>query len=223
MPARTDPPEGGHQARRPHEGQPVVEAGAPLGQGRAVAIMVHGRNAAPANILDLARRFGRDDITWLAPAAANRTWYPLSFLAPIEDNEPGVSSGIAVLAALVARVEAAGIPRSRVIVGGFSQGACLASEFAIRHASRYGGLLLFSGGAIGAPGTTWSHPGSFAGTPVFLGCSDVDAHVPETRVRETAAVFERMGAEVTLRIYPAMGHLVNDDEVTFARELLGRV
>lgn len=204
----------------PHEGQPVVDAGPPLGEGRAVAIMVHGRNAAPAHILDLARRFEQDDITWLAPAAANRTWYPLSFLAPIAENEPGVSSGIAVLAALVARVEAAGVPRSRIIIGGFSQGACLASEFALRHASRFGGLLLFSGGAIGAPGTTWDQAGTFDAMPVFLGCSDIDAHVPEARVRETAAVFERMGADVTLRIYPGMGHLVNDDEVAFARTLL---
>lgn len=204
----------------PHEGQPLVEAGAPLGTGRAVAIMVHGRNAAPANILDLTGRFEQPDITWLAPAAANRTWYPLSFMADVAQNEPGVSSGIAVLAALVARVEAAGIPCSRIIVGGFSQGACLASEFAIRHAARYGGLLLFSGGAIGAPGTTWDYPGTFEGTPVFLGCSDIDSHVPETRVRETAAVFDRMGAAVTCRIYPGMGHLVNDDEIAFARELL---
>lgn len=207
----------------PHEGQPVVDAGAPLGEGRAVAIMVHGRNAAPANILDLARRFEQPDITWLAPAAANRTWYPLSFMADIAGNEPGVSSGLAVLASLVSRVEAAGVPRSRIIVGGFSQGACLASEFAIRHAARFGGLLLFSGGAIGAPGTTWDYPGRFDRTPVFLGCSDVDAHVPEPRVRETAAVFERMGADVTCRIYPGMGHLVNDDEIAFARALLARL
>ncbi len=207
----------------PHEGQPAVSAGAPLGDAPVVAILVHGRNAAPANILDLARRFDRPDVTYLAPAAANRTWYPLSFMANIADNEPGVSSGLAVLAALVARVEATGVPRSRIIVGGFSQGACLASEFAIRHAVRYGGFLLFSGGAIGAAGTTWTYPGDFGGTPVFLGCSDIDAHVPEPRVRETAAVFERMGAAVTCRIYPGMGHLVNDDEIGFARELLAGV
>ncbi len=206
----------------PHEGQPLVSAGAPLGEAPVVAILVHGRNAAPANILDLARRFNRPDVTYLAPAAANRTWYPLSFMADIAENEPGVSSGIAVLAALVAQVEAAGIPRSRIVIGGFSQGACLASEFAIRHASSFGGLLIFSGGAIGAPGTEWSLDGTFGGTPVFLGCSDVDAHVPEARVRETAAVLERMGAEVTLRIYPGMGHLVNDEELAFAQQMLDR-
>ena len=203
----------------PHEGQPVVEAGAPLGTA-PVVILVHGRNAAPANILDLARRFDRPTITYLAPAAANRTWYPLSFLAPIAENEPGVSSGIAVVAGLVARAEAAGVPRQRIVVGGFSQGACLTSEFAVRQPARYGGLLIFSGGAIGAPGTTWTTDGNFSGTPVFIGCSDVDAHVPETRVRDTADVFTRMGADVTLRIYPGMGHLVNDDEIALAQAVL---
>lgn len=203
----------------PHEGQPVVEAGAPLGTA-PVVILVHGRNSAPANILDLARRFERPALTYLAPAAANRTWYPQSFLAPIAENEPGVSSGIAVVAGLVARAEAAGVPRHRIVVGGFSQGACLTSEFAVRHPARYGGLLIFSGGAIGAPGTTWTTDGNFSGTPVFLGCSDIDAHVPETRVRETADVFTRLGANVTLRIYPGMGHLVSDEEIALAQAVL---
>jgi predicted esterase len=185
--------------------------------------MVHGRNATPANILDLATRLGRPHLTYLAPAAAEGTWYPHSFMADIASNEPGISSGIAVLDALVARVEGAGVPRSRIVLIGFSQGACLVSEFAIRHAARYGGLVIFSGGAIGPPGTTWSADGSLAGTPAFLGCSDVDAHVPESRVRETADVFGRLGANVTLRIYPGMGHLVNDDEVAFAQGLLDAV
>lgn len=216
----------------PHEGQLVVEAGAPLGSA-PVVILVHGRNAAPANILDLASRFERPALTYLAPAAAGRTWYPLSFLAPIAENEPGVSSGIAVLAALVARAQAAGVPTHRIVLGGFSQGACLTSEFALRHPARYGGLLIFSGGAIGAPGTTWAMPASrdqrpttndhFGGTPVFLGCSDIDAHVPETRVRDTADALTRMGAHVTLRIYPGMGHVVNDDEIEFAKGVLDGV
>jgi len=207
----------------PHEGQPVAEAGALLGRGQAVVIMVHGRNAGPDNILDLVPRFDRPGLTYLAPAAANRTWYPNSFIADIASNEPGVSSGIDVLASLVTRVESAGTPRSRIVLCGFSQGACLSSEFAIRHASRFGGLLIFSGGAIGAPGTTWNYQGRFDGTPVFLGCSDRDAHVPETRVRETAEVYTRMGADVTMRIYPGMGHLVNEDEIAFAQRLLDAV
>ena len=205
---------------QPHEGQPVVDAGLPLGRSPVVVLMVHGRNAAPANILDLARRFDRPNLTYLAPAAADRTWYPHSFMAETETNEPGVSSGIAVLASLVDRVEAAGIRRSGIVLAGFSQGACLVSEFAIRHASAFGGVLVFSGGAIGPPGTRWNYGGTFDHTPVFLGCSDQDAHVPAPRVRETADVFARMGADVTLRIYPAMGHLVNDDETAFAQRLL---
>ena len=207
----------------PHESQPVVEAGAPLGRGSSVVILVHGRNAGPANILDLARRWDRPALTYLAPAAAGRTWYPHSFMADVPSNEPGISSGLAVLASLVARAEAAGVARSRIVIAGFSQGACLASEFAVRHASRFGGVLVFSGGAIGPEGTTWEYDGRFDGTPIFLGCSDQDAHVPAPRVRETADVFARMGAAVTLRIYPGMGHLVNDDEIAAARQLLDDV
>jgi predicted esterase len=141
-------------------------------------------------------------------------------MADLASNEPGLSSGIAVLGALVARVEQAGVPRSRVVLAGFSQGACLTAEFAIRHASRFGGVIIFTGGALGPEGTTWAGGGDFGGTPVFLGCSDQDMHVPETRARETADVFRRLGADVTLRIYPGMGHVVNDDEIAFAQGVL---
>ncbi len=207
----------------PHQGQPVVEARSPLGQAPGAVIMVHGRNAAPENILDLATRFNRPQLTYLAPAAAGGTWYPFSFMADVATNEPGLSSALDVLAGLVQRIEAADIPRSRIVLMGFSQGACLTAEFAIRHASRFGGVIIFSGGAIGPPGTTWHSTGRFDGTPVFLGCSDRDAHVPELRVLETADVFTRLGAVVTTRIYPGMGHLVNDDEVEFAQGVLDTV
>ena len=204
----------------PHAGQPVVEAGVPLGQAPAAVIMVHGRNAGPANILDLVPRLGRPNLTYLAPAAANRTWYPHSFMADIAGNEPGLSSALGVLESCVVRIEAAHIPRSRIVLLGFSQGACLAAEFAVRHASRFGGVVVFSGGVIGPPGTRWELDGRFEGTPVFLGCSDTDAHVPESRVIESAEVFSRMGADVTRHSYPGMGHLVNDDEIAFAQRLL---
>ena len=207
----------------PHAGQPVAEAGAPLGQGRAVVIMIHGRNAAPANILDLVPRLARPTLTYLAPAAGNRTWYPFSFMAEIEKNEPGLSSALRMLDALVGRVEAAGVARSRIVLLGFSQGACLASEFTVRHASRFGGLIAFTGGLIGPPGTTWNYPGAFDGMPIFLGSGDPDAHVPADRVSESAGVFSRMGATVTKRIYPGMGHLVNDDEIAMAQELIDGV
>jgi predicted esterase len=198
----------------------VVEAGVPLGQARTVAILVHGRNAGPANILDLVPRLARADVTYLAPAAANRTWYPCSFLAEIEQNEPGLSSALTMLGRLIDRVERAGVPRSRTVLLGFSQGACLASEFVVRHAARYGGLIALTGGLVGPPGTEWAYPGHFDNMPVFLGSGDPDAHVPVERVAESARVFTRMGASVTQRIYPGMGHLVNEDEIAMAQTVL---
>jgi predicted esterase len=204
----------------PHTGQPVASAGLPLGKSHAVMIMVHGRNAAPRNILELTGAFDRPGFTYLAPAAAGNTWYPHSFLAEKDSNEPGLSSGLRVLEKLVEEVVAKGIRREHVVLLGFSQGACLTAEFAARNAARYGGVIVYSGGLIGPPGTTWDLPGSFDGAPVFLGCSDVDGHVPRWRVEESAGVFRRMGAEVTERIYPGMGHLVNDDEIRFTRELI---
>lgn len=207
----------------PHAGQPVLTAGPPLGRAPMVAIMIHGRNAGPENILDLAARFDRPAITYLAPAAANRTWYPNSFMAEIASNEPGLSSALAVLAGLVADAEVAGVARERIVLIGFSQGACLATEFAVRHAASYGGLVAFSGGAIGPPGTRWDESGRFDGMPAFFGCSDHDAHVPESRVSESAELCARMGAAVTKRIYPGMGHLINDDEIAWGRGLLDSI
>jgi len=197
-----------------------VTAGPPLGESPVAMIMVHGRNAAPANILSLVPAFERPDVSYLAPAAAGGTWYPFSFLSEEEKNEPGLSSGLWVLRELVRVVVRAGIQQDHIVLLGFSQGACLTSEFAVRHAGRYGGVVAYSGGLIGPPGTTWTYPGSFDRTPVFLGCSDVDSHVPKTRVDESAAMFAKMGGAVTERIYPGMGHLVNDDEITFTRGVL---
>lgn len=207
----------------PHAGQPVLSKGPGVERSLAVLVMLHGRNAGPENILELAEPLAHPDYSYLAPAAAGRTWYPYSFLSDTARNEPGLSSGLARIEQLVREVESHGLPRRRIILLGFSQGACLASEYAVRHAGRFGGLVAFSGGLIGPPGTTWDYPGRFEGTPVFLGCSDVDPHVPIERVNESAAVFERMGAEVTRRIYPAMGHQVNEDELVFTRELMRRV
>ena len=204
----------------PHAGQPVLVQGPGLAASRAAMILLHGRNAGPENILELARAFPHPAFSFLAPAAAGRTWYPFSFLSELARNEPGLSSGLRVIAGLVAQAEAAGIPRQRVVVLGFSQGACLASEFLERHAGRYGGLIALSGGLIGPPGTRWDWPGDFGGTPVFLGCSDTDPHVPRDRVEESAEVFTRKGASVTRRIYPGLGHEVNQDELQFVRDLM---
>lgn len=219
-----------HIASGPHAGQPVLAFGKPLGQAPVAVIMLHGRGAGPENILELAPLLGPPDATYLAPAAANHTWYPYSFMTEIAKNEPFLTSALSVVGGLVSEIEAAGIARDHVVVMGFSQGACLTTEFAIRNASRFGGFVAFSGGAIGPTGTTWDEfhlrqgyggqAGPFEGTPFFFGCSNVDAHIPEVRVRESAGVVTRMGANVTTRIYPGMGHLVNDDEIAWARELL---
>ena len=204
----------------PHAGQRLVTLGPPLGEAPAVVILIHGRGAAPENIAELVPAFGRDDVTFLVPAASGGTWYPLGFMSPIDKNEPGISSGISVIHALVDRAHGAGVPSDRIVLLGFSQGGCLASTAAQRRPARYGGVVVFSGALIGPPGIVWDERGSLAGTPVFFGCSDRDAHIPEERVRASAAVFERMGAAVTTRIYPGMGHLVNDDEIACARSLL---
>jgi predicted esterase len=200
-----------------------VGAGAPIDESRGVMIMVHGRGGSPQSILSLVPSLNRPDFAYLAPAAANNTWYPHRFLAGMSENEPWLSSALQALDDLVDSLVVRGIGRGRIVLMGFSQGACLAGEFAVRHAARYGGVIMLSGGLIGPPGTRWEYPGSLEGTQVFLGCSDVDAHVPKERVHETAVVFERMGAVVTSRLYPGMGHEVNEDEIAATRSVMDRV
>jgi predicted esterase len=204
----------------PHSGQRVEVRGRPLAEARAAMLMVHGRGASPESILTLVDALEHPDFAYIAPAAAGGTWYPYSFMADKARNEPWLSSALERLGEVLSDIVTHGVPASRIILLGFSQGACLASEFAVRNAQRFGGVVAYSGGLIGPPGTTWQNDGSFADTPVFLGCSDIDAHVPKERVEESAAVFERMGARVTERIYPSMGHLVNDDEIAFTSELM---
>jgi phospholipase/carboxylesterase len=207
----------------PHAGQRVVREGTPLDTARAAVIMIHGRGARPESILELVPLIGHPGVAYIAPAASGGTWYPKSFMAPIEENEPGISSGIAVVHSLIEEAIDAGVPTERIMLLGFSQGACLTCTAAQRRPARYGGVIVFSGGLIGPPGTVWAEGAGFHSTPVFFGCSDQDAHVPEARVRDSAAVYARMGADVTTRIYPAMGHLVNEDEAAFARTLLAQL
>jgi predicted esterase len=192
----------------------------PLNEAHAALILIHGRGATAASILSLAPEVGMPGFAYLAPQAAMNTWYPNSFLAPLLSNEPYLSSALAVLASLLERARGADIPLERTFLLGFSQGACLATEFIARNAARYGGLAALSGGLIGPPGTPRDYPGSFAGTPIFLGCSDVDPHIPRERVLESAEVFERMGATVDTRLYPGMGHTINQDEADAVRAML---
>jgi len=204
----------------PHAGQPVLHFGAPIASARLVAIFMHGRGASAEDILGLAPELGSDDVAYLAPQAAGHSWYPYSFLSPIEQNEPGLTSALGVIARLI---DTAGEQRhapDRVVILGFSQGACLTLEFAARHPRRYAAIFGLSGGLIGPAGTPRDYSGSMENTPVFLGCSDVDAHVPVERVRDSAEVFRRMGATVDERIYPRMGHTINQDELQAVRALL---
>ena len=184
----------------PHRGQPVRHGGVPIENARLVGVLLHGRGASADDILGLSQEFSATDVAYLAPQASGRTWYPYSFLAPIQRNEPGISSGLRVLAGLVDDLNGQGVSSDRVVLLGFSQGACLILEFAARHARRYAGIAALSGGLIGPPGTPRDYAGSFDGTPVFIGCSDVDAHVPLERVRESTGVFSRLGAAVDERI-----------------------
>jgi len=205
----------------PHADQPVLRRGpATIAEARIAVILVHGRGDSASGILGLADEFEAPDAMWLAPQAANHTWYPYSFLAPMEQNEPWLSSALAMIASLVDTLASEGLPPERVVLMGFSQGACLAQEFAARRARRYHAIVGLSGGLIGPPGTPRDYTGAFDGTPVFLGCSDIDSHVPVERVHESAAVFNRMGARVDERIYPRMGHTVNQDEIAAVAALL---
>jgi predicted esterase len=204
----------------PHHGQPVLTLGPDPSAARLTMIMVHGRGASAEDILALAGEFGTTDVAFVAPQAAGHTWYPYSFLAPLNDNEPGITSGLDVIAGLVDGLAARQIPHARIGLLGFSQGACLVLEFAARHPKRYAAVVGLSGGLIGPPGAPREYPGSVSGAPVFLGCSDVDAHIPLARVRETADVFRGMGASVDERIYPRMGHTVNQDEIRAVNALL---
>ena len=204
----------------PHQGQPVLTTGVALDKATAAMIMIHGRGASAEDILGLSADLWQPNFVYLAPQAAQSEWYPNSFLAPIPSNEPGLSSGLAVIAALLAQVEEAGITAERTILLGFSQGACLALEFVARHARRYGGVIGLSGGLIGPDETPRDYPGSLAGTPVSLGCSDIDFHIPKQRVEQSAEVLQRMGGVVTMRLYPRMGHTINLDELRIARSMV---
>lgn len=204
----------------PHSGQPVLAAGESLETARAVMVMIHGRGATAENILGLSGALGVNGFAYLAPQAYQQTWYPYSFLQPLEQNEPHLTSALRLVRGLFDELASRGIERDRVMLLGFSQGACLSTEFVARNPARYGGVVGLSGGLIGPPGTSRDYEGSLDGTPVFLGSSDPDSHIPVERVHETDTVLGGMGASVTTRIYPGMGHTISQDEVDHARRLM---
>jgi predicted esterase len=207
----------------PHADQQVATTGADLDSADAAVLFVHGRGATAQSILQMAGEFDADGVAYLAPQAKGRTWYPHSFLEPMEKNEPSLSSALNLLEELRERVAEAGIPPEKTMFVGFSQGACLSSEFVARNARRYGGLAALSGGVIGPDGTPRDYDGSLDGTPVFLGYSDRDPHIPLERVHETRDVFEELDGDVEERIYEGMGHGVNQDEVAYVNEMVSNL
>jgi phospholipase/carboxylesterase len=207
----------------PHQHERVVAAGVPIATAKAAMVMVHGRGASAQNILTLLDGIDVGDFAYLAPEASGGTWYPNSFLAPISSNEPGISSGLQAIDDVISRIHAAGIADDHIMLLGFSQGACLSLEYSARNPRRLGGICGLSGGLIGPDDTPRNYEGSFARTPVFLGCSDVDFHIPAARVELTAKVLERMDASVTMKLYPGMGHLVNEDEIAHVRQIMESV
>jgi predicted esterase len=207
----------------PHARQPVLTAGPPPEQADGVLVLVHGRGATAQSILSLYEELGVKSLSALAPQAAEQTWYPNSFLASLTTNQPYLDSALGRLESIVTDLLARGVPSQRIALLGFSQGACLTLEFIARHPRPYGAVMGLTGGLIGPPGTPREYPGSLGGTPVFLGTSDPDPHVPFERVRETEAVLTRMGAEVELHRYPGMPHTVNEDELDACRALLRRL
>lgn len=206
-----------------HDAARVLVAGTPLERARAVVVLLHGRGGSADDIASLAQVLAIDGIAYLVPEATGHTWYPQRFIAPLAANEPWLGSALGVAGAQVARASAAGVPLGRVAIAGFSQGACLALEFAARTPARYGAVLGFSGGLIGPPGEP--RPATPAGatldgTPVFLGCGNRDGHIPVDVVEASGATLTALGARVDLRIYPGMGHTINEDEIGAARTLL---
>jgi phospholipase/carboxylesterase len=207
----------------PHQDQPLVTAGASLTAAETAVVLVHGRGATAQSIVQMTDEFDQHGVAYLAPQAARNTWYPNAFTAPVESNEPGRTSGLQAIADAVSKANDADIPTDRVMILGFSQGACLASEFVARTPTRYGGLAVLSGGLIGEDIDRDDYDGDLENVPVFLGCSAVDPHIPEERVHETADIFERMDADVTMRLYEGMGHGINEDELRAVTDLLDRL
>ena len=204
----------------PHDDQPLLDHGADLADASVAMILLHGRGASARSILGLADEMNVPDVAYLAPQAARRSWYPESFMAAVDQNEPHLSSALQVVAETIDHATEGDLSTERVVLLGFSQGACLATEYAARHPQRYGGIVGLSGGLIGPEGTAFDFEGTLDGTPVFLGCSDQDPYIPLERVNETAEALRRLSAKVTKRIYDGMGHTTNEDELEHVRALL---
>ncbi len=207
-------------ASDPHANQPLLAAGPAPEDADGVLVLIHGRGATAQSILSLHDELAVERLSALAPEAAGHSWYPHSFLAPLEANSPYLDSALRRIETILTDLLACGIASRRIALLGFSQGACLALEFVARHPRRYGAVMGLTGGLIGPPGTPRDYAGSLEGTPVFLGSGDPDPHVPFARVEETAAVLKKLGAKVELRRYAGMPHTISEDELDACRRLL---
>ncbi len=212
----------------PHAGGSVLRAGVPLPQASFAALLLHGRGGSAEDILQLAGEFELPDFAFVAPEARDHIWYPRPFLSPREANEPYLSSALAKVASVIAWLEQTGIPRRHIVVGGFSQGACLATEFVASHPARYGGLIAFTGGLIGPPGAVRddllrSAEAPLAGTPALLCSGDPDPYIPWSRVEESAEILSALGARVTTKRYPGRPHTVSREELQLAQSFLAAI
>jgi len=198
----------------------IIAAGKDLSAATKALIMIHGRGADASDILDLAKYINASEFALLAPEATNNTWYPQSFLAPQAMNEPWLSSAISLVGETVSRIKEAGIAESSIYFLGFSQGACLALEYVTRNAKKYGGVVAFTGGLIGEKIHNENYKGNFDNTPVFIGTSNPDPHVPVERVYASSNILGSMGAAVTYKVYENMGHTINNDEIVQANKLI---
>jgi phospholipase/carboxylesterase len=207
----------------PHGGQPIRTAGTAPDEADAAVVLVHGRGARADGMLQFAREFGREGLHYAAPQARRGTWYPNSFLAPVERNQPHLDSALDHVRRAVEHARSGGLPPKEVLLVGFSQGACLVSEFVARDPQRYAGLVLLSGGLIGAEGTEFDYDGDVGGMPFFLGVSDDDPHIPVSRAEETVEVFERLGADIRFDEYHGRGHGIFEEELVYLRELVGTI
>lgn len=206
-----------------HQEQPFMFRGMPLEKATSAMVMVHGRGSDPEGIFAIMSHLNAEGMAFVAPSAVGGSWYPQRFLAPKKLNEPYLSSALEAVAEAVNAIVAVGIPLERIVLLGFSQGACLALEYAARSVQRYGGVVALSGGLIGDDSELNGYVGDFAGTPIFLGCSDVDMHIPQARVHQSAAILQQLGAQVTTQIYPNFGHTINMDEVVHINGMLSAI
>jgi phospholipase/carboxylesterase len=198
----------------------IITAGTPLANAKGALVMLHGRGGTAQNILSLAREFNLQDITILAPQATNQSWYPYSFMSPVADNQSALDSALSVISETVQDIIAADIPAQHIYFGGFSQGACLTLEYIARNAQRYGGAIAFTGGLIGEQLGTANYTGNFNGTPILITTGNPDPHVPLTRVEQSVAILQNMGAAVTIKVYEGRPHTITQPEVDLANQLI---